>query len=335
MITELGGKTSSGFRRNYFLPLDDGFTGQKEAFIRDCGNTDVFQCIYRYEAEPIDSSPMLAPLYFDLDDTHIETDYDTIQKMTLLLVASLHEELRVPLEDVRLFFSGHKGFHVLIDETVFGLPSLVRLNEIYKYWAGHFASTAGISLLDLKIYDRRRLFRLPNTRNGATGLYKVPVTLAFLERSTYETMKEYASAPKFFFERKSVLHKPSAVIFLQEADTFLAGRKPVKAAVPKQDEKKLLPCVEALLEGGIVEGSRNQSASLLSNALLQAGYSDGEVETIMESWNQTNDPPLPDTELRATLRSSRNMVASGARYGCQSFRDLGVCPGCEIGGIHG
>jgi hypothetical protein len=328
--TELGGVVNGIFRRNIYLPEDNNLINKRRSFIQSCRETDVYQCIYSYDTdkrEEVDTAPILAPFYLDLDaDIQTPKDYEYIRDVAVRTVYILHTIFSIPLSKIQTYFSGHKGFHILIDHRIFGLCPLQRLNDIYKAWAIHLSMEYGITNLDVKIYDRRRLFRLPNTINSKTGLYKVWIPLSLLKESTYESIKEYARTPKFYFASPDVMNKEAAVRFLSKA-RLIYTKKPRKKdtyQIPKQKEE-LLPCIKTLLSEGVSEGSRNKMTILLANSLLQRGYTQEEMRDMVTEWNEYNDPPLPDQELDITIQSAINSLEKGKRYGCSSLKEAGIC----------
>ena len=72
--------------------------------------------------------------------------------------------------DVPVYFSGNKGFHVMV-ELAHGPPPAVGFQHTARTFAEALAALAGVTI-DAGIYDINRLVRLPNTRHPRTGLYK-------------------------------------------------------------------------------------------------------------------------------------------------------------------
>ena len=98
-----------------------------------------------------------------------------------------------------------------------------------------------------------------------------------------------------------------------------------------EEKKELLPCIKYLLEEGVAKGNRNNILSILSNALIQSGYSLEETLDLMHEWNKYNNPPLSFREIEATTRSSYSMVLDGRGYGCSSIKEYGYCvEGCKL-----
>ncbi|MFO0804348.1 MAG: hypothetical protein U0791_14645 [Gemmataceae bacterium] len=73
--------------------------------------------------------------------------------------------------EVPVYFSGSKGFHVLL-ELVHAPPPAVGFQNVCRALAGGVAASAGVKI-DTAIYDVNHIVRLPNTRHPKTGLFKV------------------------------------------------------------------------------------------------------------------------------------------------------------------
>jgi len=100
----------------------------------------------------------------------------------------------VPLDALRLYFSGAKGFHVELPHTLFGgfEPSA----ELHAYErAAAVELMAGIPF-DRSIYDKLRLWRLPNTLNAKGNHYKVRLSLAEVLSLDMAGILELAESPR-------------------------------------------------------------------------------------------------------------------------------------------
>jgi hypothetical protein len=84
------------------------------------------------------------------------------------LVAFLHQ--RYPEGDVPIYFSGGKGFHVLL-ELAHSPPPAVGFHRVCRTLAVALAAAAGV-VIDAGIYDIAHIIRLPNTKHPRTGLFK-------------------------------------------------------------------------------------------------------------------------------------------------------------------
>ena len=79
-------------------------------------------------------------------------------------------------EALRLYWSGMKGISVEIPAELFGSfePS-ARIAEKLRALALLMAPDA--KTLDTSIYEKMRLWRVPNTKHSGSGLYKIPITV--------------------------------------------------------------------------------------------------------------------------------------------------------------
>ena len=74
------------------------------------------------------------------------------------------------------FFSGGRGFHIVIPSGAMGQPLAEDNHLVNRRIAELIQEETGDLHIDWAIYSNRRQFRLPNTRHQKTGLYKVLLT---------------------------------------------------------------------------------------------------------------------------------------------------------------
>ena len=98
-----------------------------------------------------------------------------------MCVIKQFKELGVEENKLQIFFSGNKGFHLIIPAELFGIKPSKNLNKIYRKMAKSFCEKIQNKTLDLGIYDRRRLLRIPNSINSKANLYKIPLVLRTTE----------------------------------------------------------------------------------------------------------------------------------------------------------
>ena len=73
-------------------------------------------------------------------------------------------------DDPPVYFSGNKGFHVLVELAHRPAPA-VGFHRVAKTYCEELAALAGVAI-DGGIYDLVRIVRLPNTRHPKSGLFK-------------------------------------------------------------------------------------------------------------------------------------------------------------------
>ncbi len=86
------------------------------------------------------------------------------------IVTAIHERYPELEGKVPIFFSGGKGFHVLL-ELAHTPPPAVGFHHVARKLAEALATRAGAKI-DTAIYDANHIIRLPNTRHPRTGLFK-------------------------------------------------------------------------------------------------------------------------------------------------------------------
>ena len=97
-VWQVGGK---------WIDLD---TTEVGTWVKTTNNTDIFKSVQEYEE--IGSDSTTSPLFFDFDSTDIAVS----QKDTIKVVEYL-QQYTTP----EIYFSGNKGFHVIVRQEVVGI----------------------------------------------------------------------------------------------------------------------------------------------------------------------------------------------------------------------
>ena len=156
---------------------------------------DFREHVGRYGATRGFNGPCWAPwLWWDVDR---EGDLETARKDAACLAENACEHFNTGADDLLVFFSGSKGFHVGLP-TVFWRPEpSVDFHRIARRFCETFASSVGVEI-DTAIYDKLRAFRAPNSRHPKTGLHKRRLTLKELMHLKIEAITDLAKAPAPF-----------------------------------------------------------------------------------------------------------------------------------------
>lgn len=328
---EIGGKINGVFKRNILTT-----SLNKTKTIKQYDFTDTYSTIYKYDNKNQDIANIIAPFYIDLDIDDLEKDFDKLKMDILLIVRKLKTQFKLTSNNIQFYFSGSKGFHIIIPYSIFGIKPSKDLNDKYKMLAIELKSYTITKSIDTRIYDSKRLFREPNTINTKTNLYKVPITLDNIKSFSYKELIEYAKSPKKEYKIDASYIQDADIAFnnviieLKERQKRTINHKIAKQML---ENKELLPCVKYILQNGAQQGGRNNTAMALASSLYQRNPDDyEEVLDIMRTWNiKKIDNPLSDKELENTVKSAYRNVQSGKRYGCAAFIDLGICvKGCPI-----
>jgi hypothetical protein len=114
-----------------------------------------------------------------------------------LLAASLVDRFGGGGDNLLIFFSGSKGFHVGLPTALWLPEPSVTFNRVTRRFAETIAEAAGAAI-DTGIYDKVRAFRAPNSRHPKTGLYKRRLTADELNTCTLEQILLLANEPSPF-----------------------------------------------------------------------------------------------------------------------------------------
>lgn len=297
---------------------------------------DAYATNYMYFEEDQNKSEILGPLYIDLDgDINNEETYNNVKKDALIAISYIINQLYVPEEYIRIYFSGNKGFHLIVPSNVFGIEKSIDLNDKYKKIALDLKRYTINKTVDTGIYDKKRLLRLPNTINGKTGLYKVRITPKELREFSYKEIVRIASQEREYIEKETSLKRESMVAFKEltkEKPTVKKNNTSCNSTFINKDFEIPL-CIKYVYANGAMEGQRNNTLIVLSSALLQKGMELEECIEKMQDWNiEKNEPTLSEHEVDATVRSAFRGLMDGRRYGCTSIKQIGACIGnaCKI-----
>jgi hypothetical protein len=301
-----------------------------EQEIEENGDVDVFTSVYRYPVEDPNVGPVIGGLVFDLDDP---SDLENARKEAVKLVNFLRTELEINEKSIDICFSGYKGFSIIINRHVFDFEPDEKLPLIHKSMAREIVEKLGLERVDLVIYERRRLWRLPNTRNSKSGLYKIRLTKQELESLSLDDIKRLAMQPRQWrVEADHQVSSRARAFYLKHSN--LVEKQLVEKArsitPPGEYRGEDPPCIQRLLQG-VEEGFRNNSAFALSVYFARRGLNMDQLLSRLFGWNERNAPPLEASELEATVRSAFQGVAED-RYsvGCSTeilemFCDVSRC----------
>jgi hypothetical protein len=327
---ELGGQKGGYFTRNIVIESNKLKEGIKQF------DGDVYSTIYKYDNQDINKANFIAPLYLDLDIDDIENNFIKVKQDLLLIMRKIKTMFYLSDNDIEIYFSGSKGFHILISNDIFGFEPSQDINKQYKKIAVELKTYTVNKSVDTKIYDNKRLLRVPNTINHKTGLYKVPISYDKIKSiNSYKELEQYAKRTKPMMPRKYKYNEKARQTFdslISRIDEEEKAKVNTKLAKEFIQRKELLPCVQYILNHGCSKGQRNNTTVALANSLFQIGKSYEEVLEIISYWNKTkNEDPLDEAEIRTTVASACNNAKQNRFYGCTMFKDLDVCvKGCPI-----
>jgi hypothetical protein len=100
-------------------------------------------------------------------------------------------------DDLLLFYSGSKGFHVGVASCVWNPQPSALFNRAARRLAEQIAEGAGLST-DAGVYDKVRAFRAPNSRHPRTGRHKRRLSFDELIGLSIDRILQLAERPEPF-----------------------------------------------------------------------------------------------------------------------------------------
>lgn len=277
--------------------------------------------------------------YFPIDiDCPFDLGYS--REAAIETLRKLKDEIGIQDNGINIYFSGKKGFHLMVDTGSFGLRPSGRLNYYFAAMRKRIAKMAGEygRAIDCNISDPVRLLRMPNTVNAKSGLYKIQLTedeLCGLSAGRIRSLARHkrpieGTDISGLIPLEPARMSPKAKEFYLEC-AGRAGRmhslgrnadKHSRILKGQNPETGMCPAVEKIYGSRIPEGNRNNAALMLASYFLnQEGKDAVAVQSILSDWNNSNSIGLGEAELSRIVRSAER---GGYIFGCSSLADY--CP---------
>ena len=260
-------------------------------------------------------------LVIDIDR---ENDIPTAYKDTRYILNRLTNEFSVDTDTILTYFSGYKGFNILLPSVLFSLTPGADLPEICLKIA---LELAGNVKIDNDMFQPNRLHRMNNTRNAKSGLFKIELhTIDLLHGDLeLETILDKSHVAQIrepiehidFNEYEGILsHLVSKLRPQVNVVTNISTLTPTTTQTTTETlaENKTDKLWVSALNGNVKSGSR--TASLIS---LIGHYADklpeSEILKICQLWDNNNTPTLSqsygDNKVPDTVRDNLKRYHNG------------------------
>lgn len=247
-------------------------------------------------------------LWFDFDSkdqTLLDSKKDALELITRL------KGYNVDADKLELYFSGKKGFNVVLNLTREINPQQV------KQLVNRFAKD--LKTFDPSLYDESQLLRIPRTKHQDSGLFKIPLTLNQLQNHSIDQIKDAAAKNqpigKFKYEAVDFddslfeLEEVKKEIKTTSLEEFNAHDKPRNWKSSKW----------ALMQGFFGPGERDQSMMILAATAKAMGYD--KVTTyymcksaLKKSWERNGQGNFTKEELWTKIENVYSENWKGGQY---------------------
>ncbi len=349
-LVDFAAHYQKGFR-NHIVPISD-VPALVESFEHyGCYTTYFFysdEIVTYVSAQAEQSAPSIAgydgkvwaPFFpIDLDHQELAAALEAAKHLAAFFI----EEWQIDSKAMQLYFSGSKGFHIMLDSRLFGriMPSK-DLPLIFDSVRRHLVLELPEKLretMDLAIKDRLRLLRLPNTVHEKSKLHKIPLSLDELGCLGPDEIKSRAGKAQpltvtdetGLISRVKVEQNPAAAKFFARIRRQLNRivRKPFRYRFRRPNDLSRIEfaCagVEGIWQSRIEPGYRNNCAIRLASEFRLLGLSADETSDKLLEWNVNNGIDLPVDEIKNVVRSAYQHRFP-YRYSCRDPILRRFCP---------
>jgi hypothetical protein len=296
----------------------------------------LFSSVYCYPTDDPYVGGVISDFYMDFD---CEENPDKAKRELVAVIKKLGD-YGISEDMVSICFSGKKGFSLTIDHKVFNAESSAYLPLIWKSIVQGLIDQLKLTTVDLVVYQRRQLWRRPNSKHQKTGLYKTPIFPKELEEMSIEQIKELAIHPRGPFVVSEAQVVPKAEKLFQEhkqkVEAWLNERKTTFRTNQIEAGAEDPPCIQKLLLSGAKIGSRNSSMFQLAIYFAQKGLTSNQIEDFCYTFAGHCERTIEDFprsgEVKSVVESAmRGVNQSKNSVGCSSeafvdFCDKDNCP---------
>jgi len=277
-------------------------------------------------------------LYFDIDCENIEQSHERAKDFVLLL----YNMLGINPKSLFIAFSGNKGFHIGLHQNLFGgfqpakdIPQKINvlavrlLMECFEVTLEELQAEVKenkdrtFRLFDLGIYNDNRIFRLLNSVNTKSGLYKIGLSYDQLNTLSMEQILEMAKQPQEYrFEVPPTQQKPMPELqgLWAYALTFDVDSYNKQQVRGNQEHSGGTGTFAAPVKGNRNNDLFRQAALLFD----KSEFSEPQVLQLVSLINQAAEEPLPWHEVQTIVRSAFRKTLPNRQHKAQAQPDKSV-----------
>jgi hypothetical protein len=299
--------------------------------------------------------PHLAPVFFDID---AEGDLNKALLWAGTLVEFFFFQLGLPEPAVRVWFSGSKGAHILVDPVALGIQPSPALTADMKTVAlelvRHLAAQGAEDMaIDRAVYSLPRMLRLPDQVNPKSGLFKVELRHHELFQFTADQITDLARQPRgSLWSAEDLPDGPmsAAAQWWAKALARASGPREFRICTASVAGLKVRPdgyvveelatsdmptCIAGMVKTAASPGSRNRVELQLACWAKGAKLPLDKAQALLSGWTMANRPELSAENIRAKAESIVRSVYGNASYGFSCIaarsaaRAVGIACHCD------
>lgn len=312
----------------YWIDKQNGIFKRKEFLVDSLinivrmkrNNTAIFKTAYTYNIKDQDKAFLYGDMYFDFDDESLALTKEDVIKA----IEYLEKVFFVPKSYVNIYFSGNKGFHLLVGAEVLGVVPSKTLNLTYKAIARQIRNYTKNNTIDMRVYDKKRLFRIENSIHEKTGLYKVQISYEELLNLDSVSMTKIASSSRRYPNKEIKYIEEANKMYKFYEEEAIKENNNLQNIKSSGTMNYRPPCIEDILKNGSDSGKRNNTLAVLVSFYKATGCDLLIAVKKCHEWNESvNSNPLSKHEIERTAKSIYSSNSKG--FGCLAIKDLHLC----------
>ena len=303
----------------------------------EADGTDFRVSVVRYKQPlPTDNELCISPLFFDVD---VKGNPGKALEDTRLVLQYLRDNLMIEEPYPQIWFSGKKGFHILVHEEVLGIVAHSHLQEILKSAVEQITGVLEIKSIDKQIYTKRRIMRYENTKHPDTQLYKIELSYDEVMTMPIDQIMQLAKRPRtlqratpleHFVPSDPAGHWWAAIVKdWNNRQQQLQFKPKVKIKRIADDSEPM--CIKYFQEHGAPDGMRNKTVYTMAAYYANIGVPARQAQEILVDW--TNRHYAHESHrLSERVINAKNVVNSV--YSGEYFFSCSVCKSIDPSGYY-
>ena len=288
-------------------PKNRGYVIDKKDLVKFINGEPLYRSMYLYGEDAKEHALQHGSLkgYFGeraIDNVLIDIDKGSnTNELTLAKLQSILydlTELSITEQNYQSYFSG-SGYHLVLTNQLFNftphrdLPYLVK-STVKKLFQD----------VDPMVYMRTGIYRVQHTLNQKTNLYKIPLTRKEVFSLKCEEIMEMAKSNRVEFPYSELVGEG-------ELEEYVVTQAPsLRAMTSVSEPTKIVPCVQAMLNQGPVEGGRHNTSMRIVSHFKRHGIPSDYAKVSMLHWNNKS------MEEQDVIEQVENVYNRNYRYGC-------------------
>lgn len=247
------------------------------------------------------------PIDIDKGQNTDEWTLDVLRGVLFDLV----EEFSVANNAMQIYFSG-TGYHIMLTNELFGFEKSKDLPFVVKQTMKSLFND-----IDMSVYSRNSIIRLPHTLNTKENRYKIPLTIEEVHKLDAEGIIKLAKERRLTF--------PYHVLWADNelSDKIVKEVPNVRVLQNVVEPRNVVTCVQDLYKAGPQAGNRNNVILRIASHYRRNGINSDACKAAMIHWNQGQ------LEENVVLEKIEAVYNSGYQYGCNDPILASVCnPRC-------